>query len=650
MNSIKKNLIFNIAVIFIVLTIAISIVAGKSIYIMTMHTLEVTVQQSAQISAKNFTTQVDVFKMVLQEIPSHPAFIDSNKNKSEILNILSQKSEQYYCIVSFVDEKGYDFYNKKNVSDEEFFKRGMKGELFLSEVIQIDGQNVYTISMPAVVNGNTIGVIYMTPDYDYFNGLVNESAIGETGQSYIINNQGKVVLHNDINKVNTGYVSADNLGSDPDLKELVEIEQLAVLGENGFGVFKEGGVKKIAGFSPIANTDGWAYISTAELGEFTEELPKQIIITITVCALLAVFSIIIISRVSDKFINPIKQCVKRLSLLANGDLKSEVPQIKSKDEAGQLAASTEEITSQLNILIEDIQYILGEMSRGNFRVVSRHPESYIGDFETIIISIHIIINNMNKTLSNITLSSEEVYKGSVQVSNAAQTVSQGSTEQASSVQQLTDTLSFVSGQVTTSAQNSKYALELSKKTGAGVENGNVQMLELIKAIDHIAQASQKINNIIKVIEDIAFQTNILALNAAVEAARAGTAGKGFAVVADEVRSLASKSSENAKNTTKLINDTISAVKNGTSIASNTMKSLSSIIDDTKNTAKVIDEIAIAAVEQSENILKITANVGQINSVIQTTSAISQESAATSEELSAQAHNLKKLVSEFDLNL
>ena len=85
MNSIKKNLIFNIAVIFIVLTIAISIVAGKSIYIMTMHTLEVTVQQSAQISAKNFTTQVDVFKMVLQEIPSHPAFIDSNKNKSEIL-------------------------------------------------------------------------------------------------------------------------------------------------------------------------------------------------------------------------------------------------------------------------------------------------------------------------------------------------------------------------------------------------------------------------------------------------------------------------------------------------------------------------------------------------------------------------------------
>lgn len=174
------------------------------------------------------------------------------------------------------------------------------------------------------------------------------------------------------------------------------------------------------------------------------------------------------------------------------------------------------------------------------------------------------------------------------------------------------------------------------------------MHQLLDAMSDISRASMDIGKVIKVIDDIAFQTNILALNAAVEAARAGTAGKGFAVVADEVRNLAQKSSESAKNTTSLIESTVAAVQKGVSLATNTNRAFEEVGAKTTTMKSLVTEISNAASTQSENIRQILIGVDQISNVVQNNSATAEESAAASEELSAQANMLKDLVARFVL--
>uniref|UniRef100_UPI000A67858F methyl-accepting chemotaxis protein n=1 Tax=Clostridium sp. NkU-1 TaxID=1095009 RepID=UPI000A67858F len=174
------------------------------------------------------------------------------------------------------------------------------------------------------------------------------------------------------------------------------------------------------------------------------------------------------------------------------------------------------------------------------------------------------------------------------------------------------------------------------------------MHEMMQSMDQISRKSKEIEKVNKLIEDIAFQTNILALNAAVEAARAGEAGKGFAVVADEVRNLAGKSANAAKDTSSLVADTIAAVNTGTSIASSTGETLNGVLSETKSMVSAIRRSAEELKEQSDKVTQVTYGIEQISSVVQNNSATAEESAAASEELSGQAEGLRELMSKFRL--
>ncbi len=257
-------------------------------------------------------------------------------------------------------------------------------------------------------------------------------------------------------------------------------------------------------------------------------------------------------------------------------------------------------------------------------------------------------DNLNDVISSISSAAEQVSAGSRQVSDSSVELSQGATEQASSIEELTASLEEISTQTRLNAENAAQASSLAENVKTIALNGNKHMKEMLNAMDDINDSSSNISKIIKVIDEIAFQTNILALNAAVEAARAGQHGKGFAVVAEEVRNLAARSANAAKETTDMIEGSIRKVEGGTKIANETAEALGLIVDGVAKAADLVGNIAEASNEQAAGIEQINQGIMQVSQVIQANSATSEESAAASEELSSQAEVLSEQVERFTL--
>ena len=342
----------------------------------------------------------------------------------------------------------------------------------------------------------------------------------------------------------------------------------------------------------------------------------------------------------------IKTIQKSMVLLSNAAKDIAVGRVDihlekyNNDEFGDLVDEYTKVIEN----IKDQAKVAEEVSNGNLTVTvnPKSADDVLGN------SLKKLVEDNHNALSNISDAGSQVTVSSSQVASASQALAQGSTEQASAIQQITASIDEIADKTRQNAEQANSAAGLVMRAIGDVKQGNVQMQNMVSAMEDINKSSESISKIIKTIEDIAFQTNILALNAAVEAARAGEAGKGFAVVAEEVRSLASKSSVASKNTAELIESSIEAVARGTKIANSTAESLMRVVEQVRSASTKVDAIANAAEEQSGAIEQVTLGVDQISSVVQTNSATAEQSAAASQELSEQAATLKNLVSKFSL--
>ena len=264
-------------------------------------------------------------------------------------------------------------------------------------------------------------------------------------------------------------------------------------------------------------------------------------------------------------------------------------------------------------------------------------------------SLILMRDSLREMLGQVNTAVDQVASGSDQVSQASQDLSQGATEQASSLEEISSSITEVNSQSKQNADNATEANGIAKQATTDAEGGNEQMKELVEAMNRINASSDEINKIVKVIDDIAFQINLLALNANVEAARAGKYGKGFAVVAEEVRNLAVRAAEAVKETSSMVEDSISNIKEGNELVDKTAAQLDSIVTGSSKVAEFLGEIASASKEQAQAIDQITEGLDQIDQVTQGNTASAEESASAAEELAGQAQQLKAMISQFKLD-
>ena len=392
-----------------------------------------------------------------------------------------------------------------------------------------------------------------------------------------------------------------------------------------------------------------------KLDELTDELDRRDVASTIICAIVGLAGIVIClifawvltkktsKRVLETILEPIRAIEDVAKELTEGNLHSNL-EYHSDDEIGRLAHSMRKSTRILGTYIDDIDRAMKLFSEGNFDV---QPEvEWRGDFVGILNSFMAFEKSMADTVKGIQRVSEQVSSGAEQVAASANDLADGATNQASVVEELTATVTGVSEQI---EHNSNAAKEISGRVGdlgGAILESNGKMREMVDSMNEINQASQEIDKIIATINEIATQTNLLALNASIEAARAGEAGKGFAVVANQVNVLADQSAQAAKESAALIESSVSAVEKGMVVAKETAAQLEEVADTSKIITREVTGIAETLETQAAEMKQINLGIEQINDVVQTNSATSQECAAASEQMSDEADGLREMIRKF----
>lgn len=390
-----------------------------------------------------------------------------------------------------------------------------------------------------------------------------------------------------------------------------------------------------------------------EKGDSTETMLTSLAIIMVIVLILVVIVAIAISLRIANYIargieDPLKNLGDRLSTFSKGDLDSPFPAVESQDEISDMVEEARDMATTLQHIIGDMNELLDGMAQGDFTVKTKKGQHYVGQFEHLLNGMRSTIDTMSGTLTGINEAVQQVNAGSDNLSQASQTLAEGATDQAASVQQMQATVITITEGINSTASKLKDAYDNANRYSELAEGSRDNMAALMESMVRISEASQQIGHVISEIEDIANQTNLLSLNASIEAARAGEVGRGFAVVADQIRALAEQSAKSVIDSRTLLEDALREVAEGNSVAQRTSDSLQEVINGVGEIAETSKELSTVAADQALAMEQANEGISRISEIVQSNAATAEETSATSEELAAEAACMNELVARFKL--
>ncbi|MFW6676355.1 methyl-accepting chemotaxis protein [Lacrimispora sp. AGF001] len=646
-NSIKRKLQVNIASLAIVITILFGTVNSFLIYNDSMINMDLRINESTNAYSHSVENAILIFKTKIEAIANDKGIEQSAGTLGQTQKLLPELAKKYgFDSVILANTNGLTS-DGVNISDRDYFKRSIAGETYISSPIVSKATGDMQIILSAPIGGDqNKGIVYARLSSDSFSKMIQDISLGKSGYGFMVDKTGTVVAHKNTDNVKQQLNYIEAAKTDSSFSEVAGLVNDMISGNKGIDTVHYKGEKLTVGYAPIPNTDGWSIGVSAKTAELMKGFYISVGITLIFTLIFLLLALISAVKIASPIVNPIIKMVERLELLTKGDLHSEVPIYERDDEIGTLSASLKYTVYSLRSIINDATTVLDGVEKGDCTLTIE--SEYQADFILLKTSINGIILNLNKIFGNFRNSINQISNGADQISSGAQLLASGTTEQAATVEELNAAVTSVAHHAEENVVTVSQVSEYVRQTGIELTKGNSYIQDLNQAMSEIGESSKKITNITKVIEDIAFQTNILALNAAIEAARAGEAGKGFAVVADEVRNLAVKVSEAAGETASLLAQSATLVENGESLSKETVEILKGLADKADFLGQSMDKISNSSAEQVSAIQQINTGLTQVSSVVQTNAATAEESSASSEELAAQAQAMKDEISWISL--
>lgn len=609
------------------------------------------IDETARISAQAIVNQLNIYETAVSEAASNELFQDPNADTDSIMTYLNGVMERNgFLRIGYTDENGI---NQKgsDFSGREYFKncREKMTSVTSDPYSAKDGNGALSVLFcaPIVRDGSFCGIVYGAADAKLFSDIISGVLVGEGGENFIVDSTGAMIANNDYSIAAnlTNYITLAQ--TDSSVAGQAEVVSRMLSDKTGSLEYKKGNTTRAASFVPIDKGSGWELAVTVYGMDFIKgQLIGTAVLGLVSVALIA-FSIVMIARTSSHMVKPVIGCTKRIELLADGDLMSDMEEYKSDDETGILVESTRRNISHLNSMIGHISESLEKMAGGDF--TGSIEGTFRGDFAPIKQSLDNIMGSLRTVLLDIDKTAEVLEELSTKVVDTSAALSGGVQNQTAMMDEINEAFAGMRENVRMNAENTANVVELASRTKDGIHSSGEQMEMLLSAMRQMSESSKEMQSINDVISNIAFQTHILALNAAIEAATAGEAGKGFAIVADEVGNLAAKSGESASKISALIKRTVDSIESGMELAQTVAGSFEAVTGITDEVEKNIADISASSEEQAACIETVAERMNDISAEVQNTAASAHDAAEISERLKDEADTLDAHIRKFTLN-
>ncbi len=664
--SIKKKLLFRTltAAVAGLLTAAIliSLISGIQIQHLENENIMLTSQNAAQQISEYFTKYIEISKQLAangellamleelesgQSVTEHPNFdcimeTMHNMHNTDAKNMVDVwaadvESNQFFEDTGYISEIGvWDITTRSWYHEVMAAKDTVVTEPY---IMTSTGELVTSIITPIYNSSGALsGVAALDLSLNALTEMMAAQKLGSSGFFFLMTQSGVIMYAKDDELLQTSIQNAD-ISS--------EIKKGFANKKYQNYTYHFGGHKNY-GYMSLAGESGWVVLSGMPSAEYNADFYKVLasIVFLFLCVIAALC--IVISKIATGIAKPIHQLHEVAEQIAVGQLDVELS-IESNDEIGEVAAAIDKTVFRLKDYIkyiDEIATVLNDIAKGNLQFTLN--QDYAGEFGKIKAALQHISKTLSETIKGIRASADQVNSGAGQISQAAQALAEGATNQAAAVDELLATVTDISSQVRINADYAKNAAENADIVKKNIELSNGDMNELVSAMEEINSCSDAIRTIIGNIEQIADQTSLLSLNASIEAARAGEMGRGFGVVAGEVGNLSKESVIAVQKSTELIQNSVNAVQRGMNLVNKAAERLAESVEGVVDLTSMMNELSEASQNEMGNLSEVEKGISQIANVVTDNSAMAEESAASSEQLSAQATTLNDMIDLFQV--